>query len=160
MQRGFARAPFARAAGARGAVMIEALMVISVITLAFAGGTFFHGMFASKLKSNRDARLDAWTQALVGCGEKLESGSLFDTSGEPPIDDVDTTSPPGFLRVGHVSKSVSSAPVTAPALLGRKTVTFTASHQVACNDRLQGEKEDVFGRIGDAIGTIIGSVFK
>jgi hypothetical protein len=138
--------------------MIEAVMVISVITLAFAGGLFFHRMFTSKMKANRDARLDAWSQALAGCEEKIEAGSLLNTSGDPPIDDVDTSSPPGFLRVGHVSKSVGSTPVTAPALLGQKTVTFSASHQIACNDRLEGEKEDVFGRIGDAIGTIIGSV--
>jgi len=147
----------------RGAVTIEAVMVISMLVIGFAGGVFFHALYAAKLAANRDARLAAWTGALEGCTEKLAGGdSLFDLSGKPPIDEVDTSSPPGFFQVGHIGATVTSAPVKMPDVLVTRgapdTHTFTSTHQVACNDRLQDEKDGVLEKIGSAIGTLLGGV--
>lgn len=146
----------------RGAVTIEAVMVISVLMLAFAGGIFFHGLFAAKMKANRDARLDVWTRAVKGCTSKLEGGdSLFDLSGKPPLDEVDTSSPPGFFQVGHVNTTMSAGPVKTPGLLakggGQAAYTLSSHQQVACNDRIQSEKDGVLKKIGSAIGTLVGS---
>jgi hypothetical protein len=145
--------------------MIEAVLVITVLTLAFAGGIFFHGLFAAKMKANRDARLDVWTRGLKGCSSKLEDAdSLLDTSGNASLEDVDVESPPGFFKVGHVEKSVTSAPVKAAPVLERTatnptgTITFSAHHQIACNDQLQDEKASIFKKIGTAARTIIGKL--
>ncbi|HEX4339111.1 MAG TPA: hypothetical protein VH062_24555 [Polyangiaceae bacterium] len=151
----------------RGAVMIEAVMVSMVLAIAFAGGIFFHGLFAAKMKANRDARLDVWTRAIKGCSSKLEGeDTLLDPSESAPLEEVDLASPPGFFQVGHVDKVVTSAPVRTPSLIARTsgggpgTFSFSAHHQIACNDQLQGEKDSIFKKIGAAARTIVGKLPK
>jgi hypothetical protein len=152
----------------RGAVMLEGILVITVLTVAFAGGIFFHGLFAAKMAANRNARLDVWSRALKGCSSKLEDeDSLLDTSDSAPLEEVDLSSPPGFFKVGHVEKVVTSAPVKVPMVLQSRasgpepgTFSFSAHHQIACNDQLQGEKDSIFKKIGAAARTIVGKLPK
>ncbi len=129
-------------------------MVVSTLMLALSGAVFLHRAFAQKMKVNRDARLEAWSRALGGCRSDFDTEELWKTTGEP-LEDVNTDSPPGFLSVGHTSSSVTGSPVAAPQLVGGSAVSLSASHRIACNDQLKDERESVWGRIGDALGTIV-----
>jgi hypothetical protein len=159
-----------RRAAQRGAVMIEGVIVVTVITMAFGGGVFFHSLYTAKIGANRDARYNAWHLALDGC--KKDFSNLFDDWGSKnPFQAlistlesaVEAAAVPGVFELEQTSGSATSKTVKAPSVVhppkGHESFTFSTTHTLICNDKLQNTKEGVLEKFADAFKNVAGSIF-
>ena len=131
--------------GQRGAVFVEAIIVCSLLILFLVSGLFLHRAYAQKIANGQSARAIAWSQALDGCGAELDAGHLFRSLVRlgTPEGLAEVSLPDQIGPIGHTTGNVQ-ADVRAPDQLGGQSYHFSASTQLACNERIQGERGDLF----------------
>jgi hypothetical protein len=129
----------------RGAVFVEAIIVCSLLILFLVSGLFLHRVYAQRIANGQSARAVAWSQALDGCSEELDAGNLFRGLVRlgSPAGLADLSIPDQVGPMGHTTGSAATD-VRAPHQVGGRSYHVAASTQLACNERIQGERGDLF----------------
>jgi hypothetical protein len=141
----------------RGAILVEAVIVSGLLMTLFAGAVFFHRMYATKIKSIREARLAAWQAAEAGCDSFLGLGQLANLV---PFDDcldfscslgglgVESEQAPDWLERLGAKAGEGTNVVVSPTRIGGQSYTMAAHNRVICNERNRSERGDILSLFG------------
>jgi hypothetical protein len=145
-----------------------------MLILTLICGLFFHRLYAAKLRTIREARLQVW-QAVnsPGCGgatidlQAILSQAVSAISGGP-IDGSEVITPgmtggatvrPAFFgAIAHRSQASSSS-VSAHADMGGATYQLNVVDQVACNELVASARGDMLSIFGFAAKNLVGAVW-
>src|SRR4051812_21041364 len=134
--------------GTRGAILIESVIVITMLAVAMVVLAFFHRLYSAKLATMRVSRLDAWTQAMPGCG----SGAKLDGDGISSVTDATDN---GNLSTDDHS-DVSGAKESNITDSRGRSYSVSTHLRVVCNEPVAAH-EDLFSILEWAIKEIVGS---
>jgi hypothetical protein len=153
----------------RGAILIESLIVCSMLTLMLICGLFFHRLYAAKLRTIREARVQVW-QAVnsPGCGgatidlQAILGQAIANSSAADVITPGTaggSTERPAFMgAIAHRSQASSSS-VSAHADMGGGSYELKVANQVACNEVPASARGDVLSIFGFAAKNLLGAVW-
>ena len=136
----------------QAAILVEGLVVASLLALFLSCGVFFHHLYSGKLKTMRDARSDAWRDALQGCSGGFAAGLLNmmgAVTGLTEADQAGLLDAPDWIR--DAGRGVGDPPpvrVASGALMGGRTFELHTRTSVACNDpTTQAEGDSYFATV-------------
>lgn len=128
-----------RRIGRRGAVLTEAVIVLVFFVIVFGCGSFVHRLYASKLRTAREARERVWARSMGACAEGGGIGGAGVGSSLLPETERLFGSAAGMdlLESPVVSaRQESVARVTAGANLGLAPADVRSGALVTCNERV------------------------
>lgn len=122
----------------RGAVMVEGLIVATVLALLLACGVFFHQLYSAKLKTMREARMEAWRTALTGCAGGLATALLNSLGTITVLSEAEENglldAPDWLTNMGRGVGEPAPESVRASPLLGAGSYQLRSRRSLACND--------------------------
>jgi hypothetical protein len=139
--------------------MVEGIIAVGLLSILLAAVVLVHHLYAAKLATIAEARNEAWTGAMDGCGGGLIAGILDSVgviSALSAAENHDLIDAPDWVtEMGREAGDSATQTVTASAPLTAGSYQLRHSMSVPCNEFAEDEDGSLVLNLFNAIRQIV-----